>query len=70
MMKGIVHLCRDLGIKTIAEMVETPEHAAQLRGMGVEFAQGFLFGRPAPAPALPRDIRRVMRRRGVNETWG
>jgi EAL domain-containing protein (putative c-di-GMP-specific phosphodiesterase class I) len=69
MMKGIVHLCRDLGIRTIAEMVETQEHAVQLRGMGVEFGQGFLFGRPAPAPALPRDIRRVMRRGGVNETW-
>ncbi len=69
MMKGIVHLCRDLGIKTIAEMVETQEHATQLRVMGVEFGQGFLFGRPAPTPALPRDIRRVFRRRGVNETW-
>ena len=69
MMKGIVHLCRDLGIRTIAEMVETQENASTLRSMGVEFGQGFLFGRPAPRPALPRDIRRVMRRGGVNETW-
>jgi EAL domain-containing protein (putative c-di-GMP-specific phosphodiesterase class I) len=69
MMKGIVHLCRDLGIKTIAEMVETQENASTLRSMGVEFGQGFLFGRPEKTPALPRDIRRVVRRRGVNETW-
>jgi EAL domain-containing protein (putative c-di-GMP-specific phosphodiesterase class I) len=68
-MKGIVQLYRDLGIKTIAEMVETQKHATQLRAMGVEFGQGWLFGRPERTPTLPRDIRRVLRRRGVTETW-
>ncbi len=69
MMKGIVQLCRDIGIKTIAEMVETPEQASQLRAMGVEYGQGYLFGRPDATPALPARITRVVRRRGASETW-
>ncbi len=70
MMKGIVHLCRDLEIATIAEMIETQEHVAQLRSMGVELGQGYLFGRPAPEPALPARVTRIGRRRGVTESWG
>lgn len=33
----------------IAEGVETEEEAAALVGLGVALAQGYLFGRPAPA---------------------
>ena len=37
-----------LGIRVVAEGVETAEQAELLRGMGVPLAQGYLFGRPAP----------------------
>ena len=43
---AIVQLCARLGIKTIAECVESDEVARLLRDAGVDFAQGFLFGRP------------------------
>lgn len=43
-----VNLANELGLKCIAEGVETDEQAARLRAMGCAAAQGFLF-----APAVP-----------------
>jgi diguanylate cyclase (GGDEF)-like protein len=37
-----------MGIKTIAEFVETEAVAEELRRMGVDYAQGYWFGRPEP----------------------
>jgi diguanylate cyclase (GGDEF)-like protein/PAS domain S-box-containing protein len=37
-----------LGIRVVAEGVETAEQAELLRGMGVPLAQGYFFSRPAP----------------------
>jgi diguanylate cyclase (GGDEF)-like protein len=37
-----------LGIKTVAESVETQPIADMLAGMGVHYAQGWLYGRPQP----------------------
>lgn len=44
----IVGLSRALGVKTIAEGVETENQATLLRAAGCQEVQGFLFGRPAP----------------------
>jgi diguanylate cyclase (GGDEF)-like protein/PAS domain S-box-containing protein len=46
---AIVGLARALRLKTIAEGVETPAQLAALRDLGVDEAQGYLFGRPARA---------------------
>jgi diguanylate cyclase (GGDEF)-like protein/PAS domain S-box-containing protein len=46
--RGLIGLCRDLGITTIAEGVETVEQLAALRSMGCTQAQGYLIGAPAP----------------------
>lgn len=46
-------LCRELKITSIAQMVETKETVAALRQVGIDCAQGFLFGRPEPAPTPP-----------------
>ena len=54
LLRGLVRLCDDLGVGTIAEMVETEAQADQLRAMGVRFGQGWLFGKPVdtvPKPA-------------------
>jgi diguanylate cyclase (GGDEF)-like protein/PAS domain S-box-containing protein len=45
---AIIALARGFGQQTIAEGVETEETAAALRKLGVDFAQGYLFGRPGP----------------------
>ena len=44
----IVGLARAFGLQTIAEGVEDQETLEQLRAEGVEYAQGFHIGRPAP----------------------
>ena len=40
---AIVNLARNLRVKVVAEGVETREQLAALRGMGCDYAQGFLF---------------------------
>lgn len=47
---SIVRLCRDLGIKTIGEHVETRFQADFLKSLGVDFGQGFYFGKPDFSP--------------------
>ena len=43
------HFARTAGCRLIAEGVETEPEAATLLALGVEYAQGYLFGRPLPA---------------------
>jgi diguanylate cyclase (GGDEF)-like protein/PAS domain S-box-containing protein len=49
---AIVSLASTLELETVAEGVETPEQLDRLRALGCTAAQGFLFSRPVPAPAL------------------
>ena len=48
MVKAINELGHLLGKQTIAEFVETHELAAELRKMGVDFAQGYVYAKPQP----------------------
>jgi len=47
--KAITEVARGMGIKTIGEFVETGEILPYLRKFGVDYAQGYLVGRPAPS---------------------
>ncbi len=51
---AMVQLCHDLGIATIGEMIETEETATYLAGIGVDYGQGYLFGRPETGWRNPR----------------
>jgi EAL domain-containing protein (putative c-di-GMP-specific phosphodiesterase class I)/GGDEF domain-containing protein len=55
MIRGLVRLCDDLKIGTIAEMVETRDQAERLRAIGVTLAQGWYYGKPTLEPNLPWD---------------
>lgn len=48
LVKAIVHLAGGFGLETIAEGVEDEETLALLREYGVDYAQGYYLGRPAP----------------------
>jgi len=44
--KSMIEIASKLGKKTIAEFVETPETVEKLRGMGINFGQGYVFEKP------------------------
>jgi len=50
MVAGVRHFAEVTGTRLVAEGIETEAQAAALRELGVEFGQGFLFGRPGPLP--------------------
>jgi diguanylate cyclase (GGDEF)-like protein/PAS domain S-box-containing protein len=56
---AIVGLTRTLGIRSVAEGVETPEHLQMVRAAGCDLAQGWLLGQPMSAEELPSYVRRV-----------
>ena len=45
-LKALTRFCRELGVETIGEMVDTPEGLEFVRECGVQYVQGFLFGEP------------------------
>ncbi|QEE44544.1 EAL domain-containing protein [Rhizobium sp. WL3] len=48
LVRSIRALAQDLGLRTVAEGVETPAQHAFLHEVGCEVFQGWLFGRPMP----------------------
>jgi diguanylate cyclase (GGDEF)-like protein len=56
---AIVGLTRTLGIRSVAEGVETPEHLRMVRSAGCDLAQGWLLGQPMPAESVAGWIRGV-----------
>ncbi len=43
-------LARCVGARTIAEMIETEAQAESMLTLGVQFGQGWLFGKPGGLP--------------------
>ncbi len=49
---AVIGLGQSLGILTVAEGIENEEQVEQLRWLGCDLGQGWLFGRPMPAAEL------------------
>lgn len=47
--RSVCEMARSLGIRTVAEGVETEEQFAFLERIGCTYAQGYLFSKPLPA---------------------
>lgn len=60
LVQAIVSLGHSLGLKLIAEGVETIEQQAFLRSIGCNAMQGYLFSRPVPAAAVPALLQRTV----------
>jgi len=48
MVESVNQIGHVMGLKTIAEFVETPRARAMLAKIGVDYIQGYLIGKPAP----------------------
>jgi diguanylate cyclase (GGDEF)-like protein len=46
LVRSMIEIAKKLGKKTIAEYVECPKVVVRLQEMGVDYGQGFLFGKP------------------------
>jgi diguanylate cyclase (GGDEF)-like protein/PAS domain S-box-containing protein len=58
MVKAMIQLAEGLGMKPLAEGVETEGELGFLREHGCVLAQGFLFARPVPAAEIPALVAR------------
>lgn len=52
LVRTIVNIAHNLGMKVVAEGVESDKQYAQLRALGCEYVQGYLFSKPVPAAAV------------------
>ena len=68
LLTGLVKLCAEMGITTIAECIETDGMAKAARGMGFHHGQGKWLG--APVLDIPPALAAVGKRKGVRESWG
>lgn len=59
--QAILSLAHSLGMQVVAEGVEREDQLAKLRELGCDLMQGFLWGRPQPAAAIPDLMRRALR---------
>ncbi|MFB9950334.1 EAL domain-containing protein [Rhizobium puerariae] len=46
LVRSIIDIARSLGVETVAEGVETMQHAGMLRELGCDLLQGYAFSRP------------------------
>lgn len=55
LLAAMVRMCASMGIKTAAEMVEDKRLAGRVFQCGVDFGQGWHFGKPEPDPFVYAD---------------
>ena len=49
----MIELSRSLNFRIVAEQVEDQQSLDTVTGMGIDFAQGFVVGRPQPLTMTP-----------------
>lgn len=47
LLKAMASMCRDLGVTTVAEMIEEESVADLVRECGIDYGQGYLYGKPS-----------------------
>jgi EAL domain-containing protein (putative c-di-GMP-specific phosphodiesterase class I) len=55
--QSLVALARQFDLETVGEYVENEELAKALQAMGVDFGQGYQFGRPEDMETVLKNLR-------------
>jgi diguanylate cyclase (GGDEF)-like protein len=50
--RAVINLSATLGLRVVAEGIETAGHLARLRELGCDYGQGYLFSKPVDAAAI------------------
>lgn len=53
---ALISMSRDLGLKTIAEGIESRDQAEALKSLGCPIGQGYWFGKPMPAEMIEKAV--------------
>ncbi len=56
---AVVGLSKQLGLGCTVEGIETEQQRRTVSALGTPYGQGFLFGRPTPAPEVPAVLARL-----------
>jgi EAL domain-containing protein (putative c-di-GMP-specific phosphodiesterase class I) len=67
LVRALTRVASDLGIRLIAEGIETHEEAQICRQLGCHLGQGYFFGKPSPVAAFPQRRRADTRR--IDLSW-
>ena len=65
LVEAFVSFGRRIGARVLAEGIERRADLSVLSSLEVDYGQGYLLGRPAPAPAAPRRLDRLGRNAGT-----
>lgn len=65
LIRALVQIADEIGLETVAEFVENADIAASVRELGVQFAQGYFYGRPGPLSDALRDLLPTLERKVV-----
>ncbi|MEQ1581756.1 MAG: EAL domain-containing protein [Steroidobacteraceae bacterium] len=61
---GIVQMAKGMSLETVAEFVENMDIARKVKSLGVEYAQGYAYGKPEPLADILRALQEEESRRG------
>jgi EAL domain-containing protein (putative c-di-GMP-specific phosphodiesterase class I) len=56
--RSTINLAHDLGLRVVAEGIETADALAMIGRLGCDEAQGHLIARPQPGPAIAAWVER------------
>ncbi len=72
-LKALARFCSELEVHTIAEMVDTPQGLEFVRDCGVEYVQGYLFGKPntniLSFGRMDKEIEKLFRKTGSRAAY-
>jgi len=63
--EGIVSVAKKMGIKTLAEFVENEEVLKVVKDLGIDYAQGYYFGKPEPLEEKLKKYSSKVKTRGL-----